>query len=106
MSIIDFYQDIATRDKLIFPLVITRILAHAQVDIPPFPRFTIMGAISATPICRSEAQLQLKWPWVETTTDPAAVAVPPSIAAPSSFAPSSSIVGVTFDAIMEQIQLM
>ena len=91
-SIIDVYRDIATRDKLIFPSTITRILMHFSILIPLSPLFTIMGAISAGSIWRSEAQLQSKRPRVETT-DPAAPAAPSS-SAPSSSAPSSSAAGV------------
>ena len=40
------------------------------------------------------------------TTDPVAFAVPPSSFGPSTFAPSSFRAGVTFDAIMGQLQQM
>jgi len=46
-SIIDVYQDTATRDKLIFPSAIKRIIRHFSIPIPLSPLFTIMGAISA-----------------------------------------------------------
>ena len=55
-SIIDVYWDTATRDKLIFPSAITRILQHFSIPIPLSPLFTTMGAISAGSIRRSEAQ--------------------------------------------------
>ena len=104
-SIIDVYRDIVTRDKLIFPSAITRILMHFSIPIPFSPFFTIMGAISAGSIRQSEAQLQSKRPHVETI-DPTASAAPPSLA-PSSSAPSSSMAGgVTLKAIMEQLQRM
>ena len=45
-SILDVYQDMATHDKLIFPLVITRILHYFSIPIPNSPYFTVMGAIS------------------------------------------------------------
>ena len=48
ISIIDVYRDTKTRDKLIFPLAITRILRHS-------PYYTIMGAINAASVRRSEA---------------------------------------------------
>ena len=54
-SIIDVYRDTTTRDKLIFPLAITQILHHFSILIPDSPYFTIMGAISATFVRRSEA---------------------------------------------------
>ena len=95
-SIIDVYQDTATRDKLIFPSAIMRILQHLSIPIPFSPLFTIMDAINTGSIWQSEAQLWPKQPWVETT-DPAASTVPPS-----SMAPSSSVVsGVTLEAIMK-----
>ena len=48
ISIIDVYRDTKTRDKLIYPLAITRILRHS-------PYYTIMGAINAASVRRSEA---------------------------------------------------
>ena len=42
-SILDFYQDTATRDKLIFPLAIMWILRH--FSIPAFPYYTTISAI-------------------------------------------------------------
>jgi len=64
-----------------------------------------MGAISVGSIQQSEAQLQSKRPWVETT-DPTASVVPPSSTALSTSAPSSLAVGVSLEAIMEQLQQM
>ena len=55
VSIIDCYQDITTRDKLIFPSTITRIFTYLHVTIPPFPLFHVMGAISKESIQRSVA---------------------------------------------------
>ena len=47
VSMIDIYQDTGTRDKLIFPSVITRILTHLHVIIPSTPSFfLIIGAIT------------------------------------------------------------
>ena len=60
VSIIDCYQDTATRDKLIFPSAITRILIHLHVTIPPPPLIHVMGAISKKSIRRSAAQLAAK----------------------------------------------
>ena len=45
-SIIDYYHDTATRDKLIFPSSITRILTHMHIIISQSPHFYRMGAIS------------------------------------------------------------
>ena len=55
ISIIDVYRDTTTRDKLIFPLTITRILRHFSIPIPNSPLYTIMGAISVMFVQRSEA---------------------------------------------------
>ena len=46
-SIIDVYQDMATRDKLIFPSTITQILCHFSIPIPDSPYYTTMSAIDA-----------------------------------------------------------
>ena len=54
-SILDVYQDTATRDKLIFPSTIMRILRHFSIPIPLSPLFTVMGAISADSIRWSKA---------------------------------------------------
>ena len=54
-SILDVYLDTTTRDKLIFPLAITRILTHFHILIPSSPFFNTMGAISAGSVRRSEA---------------------------------------------------
>ena len=45
-SITDCYSNMATRDKLIFPSAITRILIHMHITIPPTLHFYVMGAIS------------------------------------------------------------
>ena len=45
VSTIDIYQDIATRDKIIFPSTITCILTHMHIAIPSTPLFFCMGAI-------------------------------------------------------------
>ena len=54
-SIIDVYQDTATREKLIFPLTIMRILQHFSIPIPLYPLFTVIGAISTGFVHRSKA---------------------------------------------------
>ena len=86
LSLIYVYRDPATRDKLIFPSAITRLLR--QVSFPKSPHFTVMSAIDATTIQRSEAQLRPRRPKIETATPPA------------STTPSSSASGVTLKAIM------
>ena len=60
ISIIDVYRDTVTHDKLIFPSAITRILHHFSIPIPVSPFYTIMGAISAASVRRSEAQIRPK----------------------------------------------
>ena len=55
VSMIDIYQDTATGDKLIFPSVITCILTHMHIPIPPAPLSSIVGAISEGFIWRSDA---------------------------------------------------
>ena len=92
-SITDVYQDMATRDKFIFPSAIMWILRHFSIPIIDSPYFTVMGATSTASVRRSEAQLRSKWRWTEMT-DPAALAVR------STSAPSSLGGDVTLEAIM------
>ena len=91
LSIIDVHKDMATRDKLIFPSAITRILCHFSVPFPIFNLFHVMCAIDTATVKRSEAQLRLR------RSDTAA---PPTPSTPSTFVPSSFAGGVTLDAIM------
>ena len=58
LSLIDVFQDSASRDKLIFPSAITKILCHFFVPSPAFDPFTYMCAIDAATIKRSEAQFR------------------------------------------------
>ena len=97
LSIIDVYRDMVTRDKLIFPSTITRILHHYSVPFLLSNHFHVMCAIDATTVKRSEAQLHSRWSRSATPSTPSA---------PSIFAPSSSAGGVTLDAIMAQLQRM
>ena len=55
LSLIDVYRDTTTYDKLIFPSAITRILCHFSISYPESPHFSIMCAINATTVRRSEA---------------------------------------------------
>ena len=57
LSIIDVHLDLATRDKLIFPSAITRILCHFPVPFPSSDHYTVMCAIDYATVERSEAQL-------------------------------------------------
>ena len=56
LSIIDVYLDSASRDKLIFPSAITRILCHFFIPFPSSDHFSIMCAIDYTTVKCSEAQ--------------------------------------------------
>ena len=94
----DVYRDTATRDKLIFPLVIMRIIRHSSIPYLESSHFIIIYAISVASIQRSEAQLRLKLPQTKTVT-------PPAYFAPSTFAPFSSSMGdVMLEAVMAQLK--
>ena len=93
LSLIDVYRDTATCDKLIFPSVITRILHHFSISFPVSPHFSMMGAIDIATIRWSTAQLRPRQPQTKTI-------IPPASTAPSTSAPSSSMGGVTLEAIM------
>ena len=54
ISIIDVHLDLASRDKLIFPSAITRILRHFSVPFPLSDHFTVMCAIDYTTVKCSE----------------------------------------------------
>ena len=54
-SLKDVFRDTVTRDKLIFPSTITRILCHFSVSYPSSNPFFIIGAIDAATIRRSDA---------------------------------------------------
>ena len=58
LSIMDVHLDSASRDKLIFPSAITRILRHFSVPFPSSDHFTIMCAIDYATIKRNEAQFR------------------------------------------------
>ena len=60
LSSIDVFQDSVSRDKLIFPSAITRILRHFSVPSPASDPFTFMCAINAATIKHSEAQFRLR----------------------------------------------
>ena len=55
LSIIDVHLDSVSRDKLIFPSAITRILRHFSVPFPSSDHFSIMCAIDYATIKCSEA---------------------------------------------------
>ena len=54
LSLIDVFQDSVSRDKLIFPSAITRILRHFFVPFPTSDPFTYMCAIDVATIKCSE----------------------------------------------------
>ena len=60
LSLIDVFQDSASRDKLIFPSAITRILRHFSVPFSASDPFTFMCAIDAATVKRSEAQFRTR----------------------------------------------
>ena len=82
-----------TRNKLIFPSAIMRILRHFSVPFPFSPHFSMMGAIDADTVRWSKAQLRPQVPQTQTVA-------PPISLAPSTSAPSSSVGSMTFDVIM------
>ena len=55
LSIIVIYRDNTTRDKLIFPSTITRLLCHFNFLFPSFETFHVMGAIDVGTVKRSKA---------------------------------------------------
>ena len=57
LSIIDVHLDSVSRDKLIFPSAITRILHHFFIPFPSSIHFTVMCAIDYATVKRNEAQL-------------------------------------------------
>ena len=93
LSLIDVYRDIVTRDNLIFPSFIMRLLRHFSISFPESLHFTVISAIDAATVRQSEAQLRWRQPRIETTT-------PLASTTPSTTTPSSSVVGVAFKAIM------
>ena len=58
LSILDVYRDSTSRDKLIFPSTIMRILCHFSVPFPASNHFTFMCAINYATIKHSEAQFK------------------------------------------------
>ena len=95
LSLIDVFQDSVSRDNLIFPSTITRILRHFSVPFPAFDPFTFICAIDAATVKQSEAQFRS---WQQDST-------PPSRPTPFRFArptstPSSSLSDVSLGDIM------
>ena len=101
LSIIDVHLDSASRDKLIFPSAIMRILCHFSIPFLSFDHFSIMCAIDYATVKRSEAQFRSR------QMDSAA---PSSRSAPSQFTPfasaPSSFGDVSLGDVMAQLQRM
>ena len=96
LSIIDVHLDSASRDKLIFPSAITRILCHFFVPFPSSDHFTVICAIDYATVKHSEAQFRSRH----------SDSVAPSFHfAPSASVPSSSG-NVSLGDIMAQLQRM
>ena len=102
LSIIDVHLDLVSRDKLIFPSAITRILHHFSASFPLSNHITFMCAIEAATIKRSEVQFRSRQS--DSAAPPSRSA--PSCSAPSTSASSSSIGNVTLCDIMAQLQRM
>ena len=62
LSIIDVFKNTVTRDKLIFPSAITLILRHFFVPFPSSDHFSVMCAIDAATVKRSEVHPHLLLP--------------------------------------------
>ena len=86
LSIIDVHLDSASRDKLIFPSAIMRILHHFSVPFPSSDHFSIMCVIDYATVKRSEAQFRSGQ--MDSAT-PSSCSTP-SRSAPFASAPSSS----------------
>ena len=95
--IIDAYRDTATRDKLIFPSAITRILCHFSIPFPSSDYFPIMCAIDYAIVKRSKAQFRSRR---------SSTAAPPTPSAPSTSASLYFMSRVTLEDIMAQLQHM
>ena len=97
LSIINVHLDSASRDKLIFPSAITRILRHFSVPFPSSDHFTMICAIDYATVKRSEAQFR---------SQQSDLAAPSSCLAPSRSSPSSFSGDVTLGDVMVQLQRM
>ena len=91
------FRDTTTRDKLISPSAITRILCHFSIPFPSSDHFLIMCAIDYATIKRSEAQFRSRQSGKEAPSTPFA---------PSISVPSSSMSGMTLKDIIVQLQHM
>ena len=55
LSIIDVHLDLASRDKLIFPSAVTRILSHFSIPFPFSDHFSVICAIDYAIVKHSKA---------------------------------------------------
>ena len=94
LSIINVHLDSASRDKLIFPSTITRILRHFSIPFPSSDHISIMCAIDYATVKRSEAQFRSR------QMDSAA---PSSHSAPSRFTPSASAPSYSGDVSLRDV---
>ena len=101
LSLIDVFQDLASRDKHIFPSAITRILRHFSVPALASDPFTFMCAIDATTIKRSKVQFRSR----QQDSTPPSYSTSSRSAQPTS-APSSSSSDVSLGDILAQLQRM
>ena len=62
LSLIYVYRDTTTREKLIFPSAIMRLLRHFSVSYLVSPHFLFMCAIDAATVKRSFTQLHSRQP--------------------------------------------
>ena len=74
LSIIDVHRDSTSRDKLIFPSAIARILRHFSILFSAFDLFSFMCTIDAATVKRSEVQFRSRQ---------SRLATPPSHSVPS-----------------------
>ena len=88
-----------SRDKLIFPSTITRILRHFSVPFPASDHFTFMCAIDYATVKRSEAQFRSRQSG--SVVPPFRLA--PSLSTPSTSAPFFSTSDVSLRDIMVQL---
>ena len=96
LSIIDVHLDSVSRDKLIFPSAIMRILRHFSVPFPSSDHFPIMCTIDYATVNRSRQS---------DSAAPSSRSAP-SHSAPSTSAPPSSSGDVSLGDVMAQLQCM
>ena len=97
LSIIDVHLNAASRDKLIFPSAITRILRHFPIHFPSFNHFPVVCVIDYATVKRSKAQFRVR------QSDSIA---PPSHSTPSRSTPTSSSGDVSLGDVMAQLLSM